>query len=600
MSHPVATGRRRARPRLPLALAATCVLLLCACADEPRGEPAAPGAGSAVTDGAAAGSRDTAAWFANVTASSGLAFTHDAGATPEKHLPETMGGGAALFDFDADGDLDVYLVQSGPMRVAGPTPGSFADPPGELLPNRLFANVGGGRFDDVTAASAAAADTGYGQGVVCGDVDGDGHLDLFVTNLGPDKLLLGDGRGGFSDATSRSPGLAGNAWSGGASLFDADNDGDLDLYVVHYVAIDVSEPEWCGDRKPGWRSFCHPDSYAGVSDHFWRNRGDGTFEDHTQSAGLSDSAGKGLGALAADFDDDGDLDLYVANDSVENRLWWNDGRGHFEDATLLSGTGVNRHGSTEAGMGLAAADVDGDLDLDLIVTNFDNESNTLYENEGRGLFADRTVQFGLEAASRLPVGFGVVFSDFDEDGDPDLAVANGHIIDNIQLYHDGKTHAQRAALFENQGGRFHDRTAQGGGLTAQSFVGRGLYAGDLDGDGDPDLLLTQCGGPAVLLENLRGGRHGLRIEGLPAGTRIEARTTGGRVLALESGPQPSYFGQSAPAVHIGLGEDALQNLRWRPLASGDWSELVFEPARGPGRLVLVEQPDGSWSPTDRQ
>jgi hypothetical protein len=495
-------------------------------------------------------------WFRDITAASGVDFVHEAGVTGEKHLPETMGGGGALADVDEDGDLDLYLIQSGPMRLAGSRAGTFREPTGRLAANRLFLNDGHAKFRDATKESGDGADTHYGMGVAQGDANGDGHVDFYLTNLGADVLLSGDGHARFRDVT-RASGISDESWTTGAVFFDPDDDGDLDLFVTGYVEIDLAKPEWCGDRKPGWRSYCHPDQYKGLPDHYWKNKGDGTFEDATASAGLEDAAGKGLCAIATDVDGDLDLDLYVANDSTENRLWKNRGDGTFEDATLESGTGLDRYGRTEASMGLASGDVDGDLDLDLFVTGFDDESDTLYENKGAGLFEDTTVQHGLELATRLPVGFGTVLSDFDEDGDLDLAIANGHIIDNIHLYHDAKTHAQRALLYENDGrGHFTDVSATlGGPLTATPFVGRGLLSGDLDGDGDPDLVLTQCGAQAVILENTHGSGRSITIGGLPIGARVVVKTSSGRSVVREAGPAPSYLGQCDPSVHMGLGNE---------------------------------------------
>lgn len=521
---------------------------------------------SAACSGESDGARESAntaapesssAWFVDATAESGVDFVHDAGLTPEKHLPETMGAGGALFDMDGDGDLDLYLLQGGPMPGAGPEPGTFVAPAGALPTNRLYSNDGRGHFTDVTAHSGAAAHSGYAMGVAVGDLNGDGHLDLLVTNLGPDVLLLGDGRGSFRDAT-RESGIDDARWTTAAACFDAEGDGDLDLYVTGYVLVDFAHPIWCGERKPGWRSACHPDAYAPLQDRLWLNRGDGTFVDATQSHGVADSWGKGLGVQVCDPDDDGDLDLYVANDSTENRMWLNDGHGHFEDATLLSGTGVDGRGLTEAGMGQASGDIDGDLDIDLFVTNFDDESNTLYLNHGGALFEDRTLQAGLEAPSRMPVGFGTVLEDFDLDGDLDLAVTNGHIIDNIQLYHDGKTHAQRSQLFENDGaGRLRELRDGAGALGATPFVGRGLYAGDLDGDGDHDLVLTVCGGSARIFRNVRGAGRSFTLRGLPERTRVELVGSKGRRIAREVGPQPSYFGSCGPDVLASLGGEEL-------------------------------------------
>lgn len=530
--------------------ACAALALLAACGGNSEPEPTAPSAGPPT----AAGPSDAAAqvWFEDATAAFGLDFVHDAGLTPEKHLPETMGAGAALADFDADGDLDLYLLQGGPMRLGGSEAGTFVDPPGPLPTNRLFTNDGRGSLKDVTARSGAAADTGYGMGVVYGDATGDGHLDLYVTNLGPDVFLAGDGALSFTDRT-RAAGLGDPRWTGPAVFFDADADGDLDLYVGAYVEVDLSKPIWCGGKEPGWRSACHPDTYRGLPDRFWRNQGDGTFRDETVAAGMQRSSGKCLGVVAADFDGDGDVDVYTANDSVENRFWRNRGDGTFQDDTLLSGTGVDERGFTEAGMGIAVGDIEGDLDLDLIVTNFDDESNTLYVNDGAGLFRDRTVAAGLEAPSRMPVGFGVALADFDHDGALDLAVANGHIIDNIHLFHDGKTHAQAGHLFRGDGaGRFRQvEPAQAGALGVPA-VGRGLYTGDLDGDGDLDLVHTACGGRARILRNVVARGPALAIDGAPPGAQLFVTLDDGKRSVRPAGTDTSYFGQGQSAVHFGL------------------------------------------------
>ncbi|MCB9899443.1 MAG: VCBS repeat-containing protein [Planctomycetes bacterium] len=615
----LATGSRTARAALAVL---ACVAALASCGDDDRGRtPSVPGdlaptgatpssegaasqgatrdeasAGASGATHAAATAPDAAGWFVDATTASGLDFVHDAGLTPEKHLIETMGAGAALCDLDADGDLDAYVVQSGPIplgdRTGAPT-------------NRLFANDGTARFTDVTAGCGAAADDGYGMGVAAGDVDGDGDVDLLVTNVGPDVLLVQDAPLHFVDDTARA-GVGDPRWTSSAAFFDADADGDLDLYVAAYLTIDLEHPLWCGRREPGWRSACHPDAYPGEPDRFYTNRGDGTFLDATESAGLVDPAapGKGLGVIVLDADDDGRPDVYVANDSVENRMWINDGGGRFEDGTLLSGTGVNDRGLTEAGMGLALGDVDADGDDDLFVTNFDDESNTLYRHDGGGMFTDVTAMSGLDGPSRLPVGFGTVLADLDADGDLDCAVTNGHIIDNIALYHDGKTWAQHALLFTNDGsGRFRDESPRSGALCAEPHVGRGLYSGDLDGDGDLDLLATGCGERARVLLN-RGAPEGvvpggsLLLRGLPRFALVRATLADGRVLVRRAGPQPSYFGQTSGDVHLGLGTSALAVLEVTLPAGSPTadpatpSRSAFDPPLGPGRLDLA--PDGRW------
>ncbi|MFT7487133.1 MAG: hypothetical protein ACI9F9_002992 [Candidatus Paceibacteria bacterium] len=494
--------------------------------------------------------------FEDGTDPSGLLFRHDAGQTPEKQLPETMGAGAAIGDFNEDGHLDLYLVQSGTLPHLKAL--------GAARTNELWLGDGKGHFRNATEASGDGAHGGYGMGVAMGDYNGDGHLDLYVTNLGLDALLAGDGKGGFVE-TTLTAGLQESRWTAGSTFFDADGDGDLDLYVSAYLDYDLLQPYHCGDTQPGWRSYCHPDRYEGLQDRFWRNRGDGTFEDATLQAGLSLSTGKGLGVVAADLDADGDLDLYVANDSVENRLWLNDGNGNFEDATMLSGTGVNGFGLTEAGMGIAVGDLNGDGRLDLYVTNFDDESNTHYQNDGAGFFSDVTAPSGLEASTRLPVGFGAVAADLDDDGDLDLAVANGHIIDNIHLYHDGKSWAQKALLFRNMGdGRFEDISKKSGAFGAIESVGRGLYAADLDEDGDLDLLQTANNGAARIFFQVGHSPGCISILGLPPGTRVRFHTQGSNVPVLRQvGPHGSYFGASAPEVRYAA--DAVHSVEaWLP------------------------------------
>jgi len=587
VSHAQRELARRAGLRAAL-ISLASLISLAGCGDAPRSErdapPAQRTAERARSDGAA-----NDAWFkmrvgadGQPDPTAGIGFVHRNGATREKHLPETMGGGAAIVDVDEDGDLDLYFVQSGPMRLAGKGPGQFVEPPGALPGNELYLNDGRGHFSDATKASGAAADTHYGMGIAVGDANGDGHADFYLTNLGPDVLVEGDGRAHFTDATSAS-GLRDERWTTGAVFFDADDDGDLDLFVASYVVVDLAHPDWCGERKDGWRSYCHPDRYIGMEDRFWRNDGRGHFSDETKSAGFDDPNGKGLGVVSFDYDDDGWLDLYVANDSTENRLYHNTGDGTFEDATLISGTGVDRYGRTEASMGIAIGDVDLDGRLDLFVTGFDDESDTLYTNLGKGLFEDRTVQRGLELATRLPVGFGCVFEDFDHDGALDLAIANGHIIDNIELYNDNKSWKQNALVFRNDGlGRFADVSARARAVTDTAFVGRGLYTGDLDGDGQLDLVLTQCGGaPRIVFGNVSG--RSLSIDGAPHGARVVVQTKGGRSLVREALPRTSYLGNSAPALDFGLGTDVATFVRIRPLG-GKWQEIPLDPAMESGHL----------------
>ena len=345
----------------------------------------------------------------------------DHGGTGRKYLPEIMGAGGAVLDFDGDGWLDVYLVQSGAV------PGAEQGAPRPA--NRLYRNLGAGgalRFTDVTEGSGAGH-TGYGMGAVAADYDGDGDTDLYVVNLGPDVLLRNDGGGRFTDAT-REAGIDSPLWGSSATFFDADLDGDLDLYVVNYLDFTVEKHVDCGRASAGIFSYCHPDVYEMAPDVFFLNRGDGTFEEATRESGLVDGTGKGLGVLAADLTGDGWPDLYVANDSTPNFLFRSRGaagpagRVVFEDAGLELGVGYNEEGFTEAGMGNAVGDVDNDGDLDLFVTNLSQETNALYLG-GEHFFTYATREAGLYSPSYLHVGFGTDLLDLDHDGDLDLLVS---------------------------------------------------------------------------------------------------------------------------------------------------------------------------------
>jgi hypothetical protein len=549
---------------------------------------------------APAGAADSpACGLHDVAEAAGLSFVHDRGTSAGKHLAETMGAGAAWLDYDGDGWLDLYVVQSGPFPPAG------TRPPGAA--NRLFRNLGpagagAGRrlaFEDVTER-AGVGDRGYGMGATAADVDGDGDTDLYVTNYGPDVLYENRGDGTFADATAAA-GLGLDGWSSSAAFADADGDGDLDLYVTRYVDYPPERDLFCGDPETGERRYCDPSLFDGATDRFYLNRGPsgeaGTFDDATAAAGLSGANGRGLGVVFTDLDGDGRPDLYVANDETLNFLFRNRGPGaggavSFEDLSLLSGTAVNMEGKPEAGMGVVAADFDTDGDPDLAVTNFDVETNTYYENLGEMQFADRSAATGFGVPSFNHLGFGMVTTDLDGDGDLDVYVANGHIFERPNRPEIG--YAQRDQVLLGDGrGRFRELRCPS--LEARLFVGRGLAAGDPDRDGDPDLAIVNNGGPLQLLASdlpgLAAGALGVRLRG--AGGNPEA--VGAAVTLVTSAARrtrwltagDSYQSSSERAVLFAVpdGETVTAlEVRW---PSGERQRIVAPPA---GVHLRIDRP----------
>jgi hypothetical protein len=496
-----------------------------------------------------------------------------------------MGAGVAWLDYDGDGWLDLYLVQSGPF----PPDGSAG------AANQLWRNLGGGRFEAVGDA-AGAGDRGYGQGVVAADLDGDRLPELYVANYGADALYRNRGDGTFA-AVAEGP--AADGWSSSAAFGDGDGDGDLDLYVTRYLLYDPEADLFCGDRASGERAYCDPSLFSGALDVYFENLGPGPggalrFADATAAAGLAGADGRGLGVLFADLDDDGAADLYVANDLTLNLLFRNRGDGTFEDLSLLSGAAVNQEGKPEAGMGLALGDYDGDGDGDLAVTNFDVETNTLYLNHGAMYFEDASVASGFGRPSFNLLGFGLVAADFDLDGDLDLYAANGHIFERPRRDHVAYAQPDLLMLGDGRGGF---ERAECGPAFAVHEVGRGLAVADYDGDGDADLGVQNSGGPFQLLANgLDPGPErwlGVELVGQPpnrgaVGAWVELTTRSGRrqrrwVLAGESyqssGDRRVLFGLAPgeePAA-LTVAWPSGRRQRWQAPPHGVYLELS-EPA----------------------
>jgi hypothetical protein len=481
--------------------------------------------------------------FADVTASAKIDFVHDSGATPEKFMFETFGSGLAWIDYDNNGFPDLFAVN-----------GAHGSP------NALYRNDKDGTFTNVTAAAGLAGHAAYRTGVAVGDFDGNGFPDLYVTAFGPNALYRNNGNGTFTDVTSAA-GVAGDPadWSTSTGFLDFDRDGDLDLYVANYLDFDRTDNPYCGLRKDGYRMYCNPTMFDGRADRLFRNNGDGTFADVSQSAGIANPAGKGLGVTFCDFDGDHDTDIYVANDMVRNFLYRNNGDGTFLDVAYGAGVGFDANGKPQAGMGVDCGDIDGNALPELFVTNFADELNTLYLNRGGGSFDDVSERAGLGSGFK-PLGFGTKLFDYDNDGDLDIQVTNGHVVDNVDLYQPGSSYAQKDLLYENVGGTFRDVSEAAGPAPQPERVGRGLAVADFDNDGGLDVAISSVGRPLVLLKNRNlTGNHWLLIRaegtrsnrfGLGAKVRIQ---TADATQTREINNVASYQSAHDIRLHVGVG-----------------------------------------------
>lgn len=502
--------------------------------------------------------------FRDLASEVGLSFRHDNGADGQFYLPEIMGSGAALFDYDGDGDLDAFLVQSGPLD-AGVRPHSGS----RLFRNDLRSDGSGPRlrFTDVTESAGVGLKT-FGMGAAVGDIDGDSDLDLYVTAFGSNTLFRNNGNGTFTDITAEAA-VDDPRWSTSAAFLDYDRDGDLDLYVGNYVAFTVAGNKRCADPV-GARDYCAPAAWEAVPDRLFRNDGRGRFTDVSDVAGITRANGPGLGVAVGDLDGDGWLDIYVANDAQPNQLWRNRHDGTFEDIALLSGTAVNAAGRPEGSMGIALGDADADGDEDLFVTNLIGETHVLYVNDGTGAFEDRRTAAGLSAPTAAMTGFGTGWFDYDRDGLLDLFVANGAVNIVERLRGQPFPYHQINQLFRNEGGgRFREATREAGPAFELSEVSRGAAFGDVDNDGDVDVLVTNNNGPVRLLVNETRAvqspspaamPHWLEISlradtgnRLGAGARVGVVRTGQATLWRRSHTDGSYLNASDGRVHFGLG-----------------------------------------------
>ncbi len=520
--------------------------------------------------------------FVDVTEQAGIRFRHNSGAFGAKYLPETMGSGAAFVDVDGDGWQDIYLVNSMSWPGRGQRP-SYPS---------LYRNNGDGTFSDITRAAGLEVAL-YGLGVAAADFDNDGRSDLYLTALGRNRLFRNLGSLRFADVTDRA-GVGDPGFSTGAAWVDYDRDGWLDLYSLNYVQWSIEKDLFCtldGTTK----SYCTPESYSGQSSVLYRNKRDGTFEDVTRTAGVHDPTSKALGVALIDFDANGWLDLFVANDTQPNRLYRNNGNGTFTDVATAAGVAFSEAGVVRAGMGADAADYDRSGRQSLLIGNFSNEMIALYTNEGNGVFIDEAPAAGIGRASLLTLAFATFFFDYDLDGRPDILAANGHVADDVNRVQPNVTYAERPHLFRNLGGRrFEDMSARVGAALEQAMVARGGAYADYDLDGDLDLLITTNNGPARLLRNDGGNRNGaLRVSAV--GSTSNRAAVGTKVQVLVDGrPGPwamvktgsSYLSQSELPVTLGLG-DARGTLELRVTWPDGRAEML--PVReANARLTLKE------------
>ncbi len=425
------------------------------------------------------------------SAASGITWRHENGRSPDYFLPETTGAGCAFVDYDNDGWMDIYLVNSGKCDFLTPK---------LPLRNALYHNNRDGTFSDVTEKAGVAAG-GYGMGVAAGDYDADGWPDLYVTQYGHSILYHNNRNGTFTDVTEKA-GLAAPGWASSAVWFDYDNDGRLDLFVCRFVDYDKSRNKFCGNEKTRERFYCIPRVYPPAASRLFHNNGDGTFTDVSRESGIAKALGKAWGVVATDINNDGWMDLFVANDTVANFLFVNKGNGKFEDLGLEAGVAYSQDGHERSGMGVDSADFDQDGWQDLFVTNVDQEIYSLYRNNHDLTFEDMAGAMGLGRLTRLMSGWGVKFFDYDNDGNIDLFIANGHPDDKIELHSSHVTYKEPLLLFHNNGRTLENVSGVAGPAFTQSFAARGMAIGDFNNDGAPDVLVAVNGGPPLLLKNV--------------------------------------------------------------------------------------------------
>ncbi len=541
--------------------------------------------------------------FREVAAETGLIFQHFSGAAGEFYMPEIMGAGGALMDCDGDGDLDVFLVQGSLLdKDKNRSSIRFPLPKGQQPGNRLFRNdlIPSGKlhFTDVTKDSRLSSE-GYGMGVAVGDYDNDGDLDLYLTCFGNNLLYRNNSDGSFTDVT-RAAGVDDSRWSSSAAFLDYDRDNDLDLFLTNYLDFTVRSNKRCLSSA-GEPDYCTPAAYRPVPDRLFRNEGNGRFVDVSLSSGIALASGPGLGITTADFNGDGWIDLFVANDGAANLLWINQGNGRFVEQGLMAGVAYAMDGVARAGMGAAAGDIENDGDIDVLVTNLAREGSTLFLNNGQGLFSDGSLELGLSLPTFGFTGFGAGWVDYDNDGWLDLFTANGAVTIVESLRGMPYPFQQRNQLFHNKGGnKLLDVTAAAGAALEFVEVSRGAAFGDIDNDGDTDILITNNNGPVRLLLNQAAqGNHWLevRLQGVKdnrtgLGSRVGLRRKKQATLWRLAKTDGSYLSASDSRVHFGLGNssdlDAVV-VEWPSGSKEEWLDIKADRTltlrQGTGRIT---------------
>jgi len=529
--------------------------------------------------------------FTDVTASLGVHFRGLAAHTSKKYLMETMGSGVALFDYDNDGRLDIFAVNGAPL--SDPTPkGTIPQKTGPQYWNRLYHQKKDGTFEDVTE-KAGLQGVGYGMGVAVGDYDNDGYEDLYVTAYGGNKLYHNNGDGTFTDVTEKA-GVAGSGWSTSAAWVDLDNDGLLDLIVLRYVQWDFDET-WCGEHREGYRAYCHPDIYKAIAPLVYHNDGNGRFTEVAEKMGLA-KPGKGLGIAISDYDRDGRIDLFIANDSMAEFLYHNKGQGKFEEVALLSGVAVDSDGHAYAGMGVDFVDYNNDGFPDIVVTDLASQIYALYRNNGDGSFEYDSFATGITHMTMNHSGWGVRFFDYDNDGWKDLLIAQGHDLDTIELTFPNLHYREPMLLARNNHGTFVDVSAEAGPVFKQAWVGRGMAIGDIDNDGRLDAVVTTNDGPLYVLHNeTASSNHWLLLK--LVGHKSNRDAIGAEIkLVTQAGSQyqtvttaSSYLSSSDKRVHFGLGaENSVQTIEIR------WPSGIRQTLKNVGadQILKVDEPSG--------